>query len=76
MITISTACSYANYDLGTKKLTSAIITIGDGASIVSGADAPVVNGNVMFCSCYSNLVTDLKALGITNSDGTEIMEEI
>ena len=43
---------------------------------MSGADAPVVNGNVMFCSCYTNLVNDLKAIGITNSDGTEIMEEI
>lgn len=63
MITISTPCSYASYDAATKKLTSSIITIGEGATIVSGADAPAVNNDVIFCDCRATLVTDLKALG-------------
>lgn len=75
MITISTPCSYASYDAATKKLTSSIITIGEGATIVSGADAPAVNNDVIFCDCRATLVTDLKALGVKNEDGTEIFED-
>lgn len=59
MITISTQCAYASYDAATKRLTSSIVFIGEGTTIVSGADAPAINGNVSLCDCLINLVTDL-----------------
>jgi hypothetical protein len=75
MITISTPCSFASYDSSTKRLTSSIVTIGENTTIISGADAVAVNNDVMFCDCRENLVTQLKAAGVKESDGTEIIEE-
>lgn len=73
MITISTQCAYASYNSLTKKLTSSIILIGENTTIVSGADAPAVNGNVSLCDSLVNLVADLQAKGVTNEDGSQII---
>ena len=75
MITIKdTACCFASYDAVTKKLTSSIITIDAKTSIISGADDPKVNGNVYFCSCMTDLITALSALGIKESDGSDLID--
>lgn len=76
MITISTPCSFAAYDASDKKLTSSIITIGEGATIISGADSPAVNNDLIFCDCRESLVAQLKSKGVKNSDGSEIIEEL
>lgn len=73
MLTISTQCAFASYDAATLKLTSSIILIGENTSIMSGADAVSVNGNVSLCDCLANLVADLIARGVTNSDGSVIV---
>ena len=76
MITISTPCSFAAYDNNTKKLTSSIITIGEGTTIVCNQDELNTPGrDTAFLSTRSALVTFLKGKGIKNDDGTEIMEE-
>ena len=76
MITISTPCSFASYDASTKKLTSSIITIEENTTIISGADAVSLNNDVIFCDCRANLVASLKAKGVKESNGGEIIEEI
>lgn len=73
MITISTRCAFASYNADTKLLTSSIILIGDNTTIMSGADAVSVNGNVSLCDTLVNLVSDLNARGVRNSDGTTIV---
>ena len=76
MITISTPCSFASYDAATKKLTSSIVTIGEGTTIVSGADAVALNNDVLFCDCRESLITQLKALNVTESDGSPLIEVV
>jgi hypothetical protein len=73
MITISAACSFASYDASTKRLTSSIVTIDDNTTIISNSDEAKVNGDVMFCADRAKLITDLTALGIKESDGTELI---
>lgn len=74
MLTISTKCSFASYDAVTKKLTSAIISIDDKSSIISGADEPKVNGHVQVCSCVTDLVSALSLLEIKEIDGSDIID--
>jgi len=73
MLTISTQCAFASYDAATKKLTSSIVLIGENTTILSGADAPAVNGNVSLCDTLVNLIADLNSRGVTNSDGSTIV---
>ena len=77
MITISTPCSFAAYDTNTKKLTSSIITIGEGTTIICNQDELNTSGrDTAFLSTRIALVAFLKGKGIKNDDGTEITEEI
>ena len=77
MITISTPCVFAAYDNTTKKLTSSIITIGEGTTIVCNQDELNTSGrDVAFVSTRVALVALLKSKGIKNDNGTEITEEI
>jgi len=73
MLTISTQCAFASYNADTKLLTSSIILIGDNTTIMSGADAVSVNGNVSLCDTLANLVADLNSRGVKNSDGSTIV---
>ena len=73
MITISTKCAYASYNASTKRLTSSIITIDENTTIVSNADEPALNSDVMFCADRETLITDLTALGVTESDGSALI---
>jgi len=74
MITISAPCSFASYNVSTKKLTSSIITIGENTTIMSGADAASTNNDVMFYENRATLIAELKAKGITEDDGSEIID--
>lgn len=76
MITISTPCCFASYDVSTKKLTSSIISINENTTIISGADAPNVNNDVIFCSDRGSLISKLKAKNVKNQDDSEILEEL
>jgi beta-lactamase superfamily II metal-dependent hydrolase len=76
MITISAACSFAAYDNNTKKLTSSIITIGEGATILCNQDELNVSGkDTAFFANRAALVAHLKSKNIKNSDDTEITED-
>ena len=77
MITISSACSFAAFDNNSKKLTSSLVTIGEGTTIVCNQDELNTSGrDTAFLSTRAALVTFLKGNGIKNDDETEIMEEI
>ena len=77
MITISTPCSFAAYDNNTMKLTSPIVIIGEGTTIICNQDELNTSGrDTAFLSTRADLVTFLKGKGIKNDDGTEITEEI
>ena len=77
MITISSACSFAAFDNNSKKLTSSLVTIGEGTTIVCNQDELNTSGrDVAFISTRVALVALLKSKGIKNDDGTEITEEI
>ena len=76
MITISSACSFAAFDNNSKKLTSSLVTIGEGTTIVCNQDELNTSGrDVAFISTRVALVALLKSKGIKNDDGTEITEE-
>ena len=76
MITISSACSFAAFDNNNKKLTSALITVGEDTTIICGQDELNTAGrDCAFFATRAALVAHLKGKGIKNSDGTEITEE-
>jgi hypothetical protein len=81
MITISTACSFAAYSSEEKILQSAIVTIGEGATIICNQDekkdsnGKIMKGDVVFFSNRAALVSHLKSKNIKNADNTEITEE-
>lgn len=76
MITISTPCCFASYNISTKQLTSSIITIDENTTIISGADAVNVNNDVIFCADRNNLMLRLKEKGIKNNDNSELIDEL
>ena len=76
MITISTPCCFASYNVNTKRLTSSIIEIGENTTILSNADSPSVNGDVAFYGTRSDLISRLNTLGVKNEDGTDIIDLI
>lgn len=76
MITISSACSFATFDNNGKKLTSSIVTIGEGTTILCNQDELNTAGrDCAFFATRAALVAHLKGKRIKNSDNTEITEE-
>jgi len=76
MITIERSCCFASFDKKTGLLTSSIITVDENTTIISGADAAVVNNDVMFCATRTELVSKLKSFSVKESDGSEIVEDV
>lgn len=74
MITISAACCFASHNTDTKKLTSSIIEIGEGTTIISNADSPALHGDVAFYGTRKDLIARLRVLTIKNDDGSEIID--